>query len=159
MRKALTWIIGILVGLLIIAMVLFGASERQAYRIARGAISARVQTSQDAIDAAVADATASVDLALKMVGDLPSQQVKADLIKQDIEEIGNRLKDASQARGDAAIAQIDQSIASFNAALDKIDTESKQAENPEIKSALDRLYGVLLSVKEQLVQGILKTQQ
>ncbi len=48
----------------------------------------------------------SVDLALKLAGDLPSQQAKADLVKQDIEEIGNRLKDASEARGDAADGEI-----------------------------------------------------
>jgi hypothetical protein len=156
MRKVLPWIIGILVGLIILAMVLFGRSERQAYRTARGAINARVQTSQDRIDAAVESATATVDLALQMAGNLPSQAAAADLVKADIQEIGNRLKDASAARGDAAIAKLDASIEQFNTTLEKIDNEAKQAENPEIKSALDRLYGVLVSAKEALVQGILK---
>jgi hypothetical protein len=39
-----------------------------------------------------------VDLALQVAGDLPSQQAKADLVKQDIEEIGNRLNEAGDAR-------------------------------------------------------------
>jgi prefoldin subunit 5 len=104
-------------------------------------------------------ATKSVDLALKLAGDLPSQQAEADLIKQDIEEIGRRLKEAAQARGDAAMARLDASIEQFNKTLETVEDASRQAEDPEVKSTLDRIYGILESVKEQLVQVVLKTQQ
>jgi hypothetical protein len=86
------WIFGIVAGLAVIGFLLVGRSSRQAYRIARGAVEERVELSQERIDKAVEMATKSVDLALKLAGDLPSQQAKADLVKQDIEEIGNRLK-------------------------------------------------------------------
>src|SRR5512138_3454350 len=97
MNKFWRWFFGIVVGALLIGLLLGGHSERKAYRIARGAIEQRTETRQARIDAAVESATASVDLALKWAGDLPSQQAEADLIKADIQEIGNRLKDAADA--------------------------------------------------------------
>jgi uncharacterized protein YicC (UPF0701 family) len=159
MNKTWRWIIGIVVGLILIAFLLVGRSSRQAYRIARGAINARVETSQERIDTAVEMATKSVDLALEMSGNLPSQQAKADLVKQDIEEIGNRLKSASEARGDAAIESLNQSIDQFNTTLQTVEDASNEATNPAVKSTLDRIYGALEATKEQLVQTILNTQK
>jgi hypothetical protein len=158
MKKALTWIFVIALGLALVGWLFVGRSDRQAYRIARGAISARTQLSQDRIDAAVEMATTAVDAALVAAGDLPSQQAKADLVKQDIEEIGNRLKDASEARGDAAVQKLNTSIDAFNTALQTVDDASNQADSPVVKAKLDRIYGMLEAVKNQLVQGILKTQ-
>ena len=94
MSNTWRWIIGILAGLALIGLLFYGRSERQAYRAARGAVEERVELSQDRIDASAEMAMASVDLALKLAGDLPSQQAKADLVKQDIEEINNRLNEA-----------------------------------------------------------------
>ena len=159
MKKVWPWIVGILAGLAILALLFFGSSERQAYWAARQAVHARVDTSQDRIDAAVEEATAAVDRALEMAGDLPSQQAKADLVKQDIEEIGNRLKSASEARGDAAIERLNQSIEQFNKTLQTVEDASKEAESPAVKSILDRIYGMLEATKEQLVQTILNTQE
>jgi hypothetical protein len=159
MRKALIWIFGILAALIVVGWLFFGRSDRQAYRVAKGAVDQRVQVSQDRIDLAVELATKSVDMALLQAGNLPSQQAQADLIKQDIEEIGRRLKEVAQAQGDVAIAKLDQSIEQFNSTLDRVDSASKQAENPEVKSALDRIYGILESVKEQLTTAILNTQK
>jgi uncharacterized protein YicC (UPF0701 family) len=159
MNNTWRWIIGIVLGLVLIGLLVAGRSSRQAYRIARGAINARVQISQERIDTAVEMATKSVDLALKLSGDLPSQQAKADLVKQDIEEIGNRLKAASEARGDAAIEKLNQSIEQFNKTLQTVEDASKEAENPAVKSVLDRIYGMLEATKEQLVQTILNTQK
>jgi hypothetical protein len=159
MKKALTWIFIIAMGLALVGWVFAGRSDRQAYRIARGAISARTQMSQDRIDTAVEMATTAVDAALVAAGDLPSQQAKADLVKQDIEEIGNRLKDASQAHGDAAVQKLDASIEQFNKALQTVDDASNSADSPVVKAKLDRIYGMLEAVKNQLVEGILKTQQ
>ncbi len=159
MRKALIWIFGILAALIVVGWLFFGRSDQQAYRIARGAIQQQVQINQDKIDMAVQMATKSVDLALVQAGNLPSQQAEADLIKQDIEEIGNRLKDAAQAQGDAAMAKLDLSIEQFDKTMQRVDDASKKADNPQVKSALDRIYGILEGVKEQLVQAVLSTQQ
>jgi DNA anti-recombination protein RmuC len=159
MNNTWRWIIGIIVGLALIGLLLYGRSERRAYRIARGAIEERVEISQERIDTAVEMATKAVDLALARAGDLPSQQAKADLIKQDIEEIGNRLKAASEARGDLAIERLDQTIAQFNTTLQAVEDASKEATDPAVKSALDRLYGMLEATKEQLVQTILNAQK
>jgi len=159
MSNTWRWIIGIVAGLALIGFLWVGRSERQAYRIARGAINARVEVSQERIDTAVEMATKSVDLALKLSGDLPSQQAKADLVKQDIEEIGNRLKSASEARGDLAIERLNQSIEQFNKTLQTVEDASKEAESPAVKSILDRIYGMLEATKEQLVQTILNTQK
>ena len=153
------WIIGIVVGLALIGLLLAGRSERQAYRIARGAVEERVEMSQDRIDTATEMAMASVDLALELAGNLPSQQAKADLVKQDIEEISKRLKEASEAHGDAAIERLDESIEQFNNALQTVEDASKEADSPAVKSVLDRIYGMLEATKEQLVQTILDTQE
>ena len=120
MKKVWPWIFGIATGLIIIALLLYGRSERQAYRVARGAIAARVEVSQDRIDTMADIAAASVDLALKMAGDLPSQQAKAELVKQDIEEISKRMKEAAELRGEAAIEKLDQSIEQFNQTLQTV---------------------------------------
>jgi hypothetical protein len=159
MSNTWRWIIGIVAGLALIGWLLAGRSERQAYRTARGAVEERVELSQERIDTAVEMATKSVDLALKLAGDLPSQQAKADLIKQDIEEIGNRLKSASEARGDLAIERMDLAIEQFNKAMQTVEDASKEAESDVVKSVLDRIYGMLEATKEQLIQTILNTQQ
>lgn len=153
------WFIGIVVGVLLIGWLLVGRSDRQAYRIARGAIEQRTENTQARIDAAVASATASVDVALEWAGNLPSQQAEADLIKADIEEIGNRLNDAAEARGEAAMTALDQSIEQFNTTLETVDDASKQAEDPQVKSTLDRIYGALLAAQEQVTQAVLNTQE
>jgi seryl-tRNA synthetase len=156
MKKVWPWVLGILVGLIIVAFLLEGRSERQAYRAARGAVSARVAASQDRIDTAVEMATAAVDHALEMAGNLPSQQAKADLVQQDIEEIGNRLKDASEARGEAAIEKLDASIEQFNKTMQTVEEASKEAESEVVQSTLDRIYGMLEATKEQLAQIVLR---
>ncbi|HJS19790.1 MAG TPA: hypothetical protein VJ785_13670 [Anaerolineales bacterium] len=158
MSNTWRWIFGIIAGLAVIGLLLAGRSERQAYRIARDAIEQRTEMSQDRIDAAVEMATKSVDVALTLAGDLPSQQAAADLIKQDIEEIGNRLKEVSEARGDAAVDKLDQSIEQFNTTLDTVENASNEATDPQAKAVLDRIYGVLLATREQLTQFVLKTQ-
>ena len=159
MKKAWPWIIGIVVGLILVGWLAFGRSDRQAYRIARGAVDQRVEISQDRIDAAAEMATASVDLALKLAGDLPSQQAKAELVKQDIEEISKRMKEAAELRGEAAIEKLDQSIEQFNQTLQTVEDASKEATDPAVKSILDRIYGVLQATQEQIVQAVLNTQK
>lgn len=159
MSNTWRWIIGIVVGLIVFAFVLAGRSERQAYRIARGAVEQRVEMSQDYIDARADMAVAAVDLALKLAGDLPSQEAKADLVKQDIEEISNRLNEAAELRGEAALDRLDQSIEQFNQTLTTVEEASQEAASPAVKSLLDRIYGILEATKEQLVQTVLKTQE
>ena len=156
MKKYLAWIFGIAIALMLIAWLFVGRADRQAYRTARGAIEQRTELSQERIDMAIEMATAAVDLALAKTAELPSQEAAADLIKQDIEEIGNRLKSASEARGDLAIERLNQSIEQFNTTLQAVEDASNGAENPAVKAKLDRLYGILESVKEQLVQAVLK---
>ena len=149
------WIIGIVAGLAIIGLFFIGSEEKQAYSIARGSIQKRVEISQERIDMAVEMATTSVDLALAMAGDLPSQQAKADLVKQDIEEIGKRLTEASEMRGDLAIEKLDQSIEQFNNTMETVEDAASEADTPAVKATLDRIYGMLAATKEQLVQTIL----
>jgi hypothetical protein len=152
MRKVWPWIIGIIVGLVIVAFLVWGGSDRQAYRIARRAINARVVASQDRIDTGVEIATAAVDRALVLAGDLPSQQAYADLIKQDIQEIGNRLKDAAAAQGDAAIEQLNASIDQFNQTLDTVNKASQEATDPAAKATLYRISRLLTAAQERIVQ-------
>jgi hypothetical protein len=159
MNNKWRWIIGIVVGLGLIGLIFYGGSDRQAYHAAKGAVEERVETSQERIDTAVEMATNSVDLALAQAGNLPSQQVKADLVKQDIEEIGNRLKAVSEERGDLAIERLDESIEQFNKTLQTVEDASKEAENPAVKTVLDRIYGILEATKEQLVQTISNRQE
>lgn len=159
MKKAWPWILGVFVGLLIIGFWWSGRSERQAYRAARGAIDARVYDAQTRINNAVVAATDAVDLALKLAGDLPSQQAKADLIKQDIEEISSRLRAATEAVGDTAVDQLDQSIEQFNTTLETVEQASNEAESPAAKTLLDRIYGVLLAAQEQIVQAVLSAEE
>jgi chromosome segregation ATPase len=155
MKKVWPWIIGIVVGVTILVWIFVGRSERQAYWNARQAIHARVDVSQERIDATVEAATAAVDRALEMAGDLPSQQAKADLVKQDIEEIGNRLKDASEALGDAAIDKLDASIDQFNQTLDTVENASQEATDPAAKAALYRITRLLETAKDKIVEFLL----
>jgi len=159
MKKVLPWIIGVLVGMCIIGLIWVGSSNRQAYRTARGAVNQRVDMSQEKIDVAVEMAIAAVDKALAQAGNLPSQQAKADLVKQDIEEIGNRLKEAAEAKGDAAMDKLDQSIDQFNQTLETVDEASNEATDPAAKTILDRIYGMLVAVQEQITQIVLNTQE
>jgi hypothetical protein len=159
MKKYLAWIFGIAIALMLIAWLFVGRADRQAYRTARGAIEQRTELSQERIDMAVEMATAAVDLALQEAGNLPSQEAAADLIKQDIEEIGKRLKSAAEARGDLAIERLNQSIEQFNTTLQTVEDASNEAENPAVKAYFDRIYGILEGVKEQLVQAVLNTQE
>jgi hypothetical protein len=159
MKKAWPWIIGIVVGVVILAWFFVGRSERQAYWTARRAVHARVDTSQERIDATVAAATAAVDRALELAGSLPSQQAKADLVKQDIEEIGNRLKDASEAAGDAAIEKLDASIEQFNQTLETVEDASEEATDPAAKAALFRISRVLEAAKNKIVEFLLTAGQ
>lgn len=159
MKKVWPWILGIFVGLIILALLFVGGSERRAYRAARGAIGARVESSQDRIDTAVEMATKAVDLALEMAGDLPSQQAEADLVKQDIEEIGNRLKDASEAAGDAAIEKLDASIDQFNQTLQTVEEASEEATDPAAKAALFRISLMLEAAKDRIVEFVLTAGQ
>jgi rhamnose utilization protein RhaD (predicted bifunctional aldolase and dehydrogenase) len=148
------WIIGIVVVLGLLGLVAFGGSDRRAYHQAKGMIEQRVQLSQERIDIAVQMATKSVDLALVRAGNLPSQQAMADLIKQDIEEIGSRLDSAAQARGDLAVQRLDESIEQFNTTLQAVEDASNEATDPAAKSILDRIYGMLEGAKEQLTQTL-----
>jgi len=159
MKKVWPWIFGIVAGLIIIALISAGRSNRQAYRIARGAVEQRVEISQDRIDMAAQMATASVDLALKLAGDLPPQQAKADLVKRGIEEISSRLKEAAEARGDLAMTKLDASIELFNKTMDAVQEASAAATDPAVKSRLDRIYGILEATKEQIVQRVVNTQK
>jgi len=159
MKNGWRWVIGIVVGLVIVGFLWAGRSSRQAYRIARGGIEQRVELAQDRIDAVEEMAIAAVDLALELSAELPSQQAKADLVKQDIQEISDRLNEAAELRGDEAIDRLDQSIEAFNNALNTVEDASSEAENPVVKSTLDRIYGTLLAVQEQLTQFLITGKQ
>jgi hypothetical protein len=153
------WIIGIIVGLLLLGLLLGVRSDRQAYRTARGAINARVETAQERIDTAIQSANAAVDTALQLAGNLPSQQAAADLIKQDIEEIGNRLKDVAEARGDAAIQKLEQASEQFDTALQDVENAANDATDPKEQATLNRIYGVLIAAQEQIQQAVLSAKQ
>ena len=153
------WFFGIAVGILLVGWLIVGRSDCQAARRAGCAGGKRTENTQARIDAAVESSTASVDLALQLAGNLPSQEAKADLIKADIEEIGNRLNDAAEARGEAAIAALDQSIEQFNTTLETVEDASNEATDPQVKATLERIYGALSAGKEQLTQAVLRTQQ
>ena len=159
MKNIWRWIIGIVVGLALIGFIWAGSSSRQAYRVARGAVEKRTELTQERIDAATEMALAAVDLALEQSANLPPQQAKADLIKQDIEEISNRLKEAADLRGQAAVDKLDQSIEQFNQTLTTVEDASQQADSPETKAKLDRIYGILLTVQEQLTNFLLTAGQ
>jgi molecular chaperone GrpE (heat shock protein) len=159
MKKAWPWIIGVVVGVVILAWLIVGRAERQAYWTARRAVHARVDASQERIDATVEAATAAVDRALELAGNLPSQQAKADLVKQDIEEIGNRLKEASEAAGDAAIDKLDASIDQFNQALETVNQAEEEATLPAAKAALYRISLILETAQEKVVNFLLTAGQ
>ena len=156
MKKVWPWILGIVVGLIIVALLLGLRSNQEAYRVARGEVNARVAASQDRIDMAVEMATAAVDLALEMAGNLPSQEAYADLVKQDIEEIGNRLKEVADAHGEAAVEKLHSLSEQFDQTLQTVEDASQEATSPAAKSILDRIYGVLEAVQEQITQAVLE---
>jgi hypothetical protein len=40
-----------------------------------------------------------------------------------------------------------------------VEDASNQAEDPQVKRTLDRIYGALLAAKEQVTQAVLSTQK
>lgn len=156
MSNTWRWIIGMVVGLALLGLLFAGTSDRRAYRQARGAIETRFEVQQERIDTVVEMATTAVDIALTLSGDLPEQQAQADIVKQNIQATGDLLKAASEARGEEALQLLDQSIDQFNQTLEAVDSASREAESPAVKSILDRIYGLLLGVKEQIVQFVLR---
>jgi hypothetical protein len=159
MKNTWAWIIGIFAALFIIGLLFFGGSSRQAYRIARGAVEQRVEVSQERISTVTDMAMASVDLALKLSGDLPPQQAKADLARQAIEATSKAMQEVAQARGDLAIARLDASIKLFNTAMDTVDAAAQEAIDPVVKARLDHIYGILQATQEQITQLVLKTKK
>ena len=159
MKNIWRWIIGIVVGLVIIGMLLTLRSNQAAYNVAKGGIETRTDLTQARIDAATQMAMASVDLALKLAGDLPSQQAKADLVKQDIQEISDRLSEAATLKGDVAVQKLDTAVALFQQTLDTIDQAAQEADTPAVKAVLDHVYGVLLATQEQLTQFLITAGQ
>jgi hypothetical protein len=159
MKNIWRWIIGIVVGLVIIGVLFTIRSNKQAYNVARGAIENRTALTQNKIDAVTQMAMTSVDLAVKLAGDLPSQQAQADLVKQDIQEISTRLSDAVNLKGQLAVDKLDQSIAQFDQTLQAVDQAAQTADTPAVKAIFDRIYGVLSATEEQLKQFILTAGQ
>ncbi len=159
MRKVITWIVGIVVALMLVGFVFAGSSSRQAYRAARGAINQRTQLTQDKIDMAVQMASKAVDLAMVQAVKVPLAQASADLIKQKITAVGNVLKEAAQLRGDAAVARLNASMALFDQAMQVVADAAKQSVDPATQFALERIYGILETAKEQLSQTVLNPQQ
>jgi hypothetical protein len=158
MNNTWRWIFGIITGLAIFGLVLAGRSDRQAYRIARGAIEQRVINRQDRIYVAAELAMKAVDLALLRSGDLPGNYAQAAEIKQKIEEVAYAMILITDARGDVAAEKLDKTIDVYNNTLQAVEDASKEAESPAVKSTLDRIYGILEGAKELLVQTIVKTQ-
>jgi hypothetical protein len=159
MKNIWRWIIGIVVGLAIIGVLLTIRSNRAAYNVAKGGIEKRTELTQARIDAATQMSMASVDLALKLAGDLPSQQAKADLVKQDIQEISDRLSEAATLKGDVAVQKLDTAVALFQQTLDTVDQAAQEADTPAVKAVLDHVYGVLLATQEQLTQFLITAGQ
>jgi hypothetical protein len=159
MKSIWRWIIGIVVGLVIIGLLFALRSDKQAYNVAKGAIESRTTLTQDRIDAATQMATASVDLALKMAGDLPSQQAKADLVKQDIQAIHDRLSEAADLRGQLAVDKLDAAVAQFDQTLSAVDQAAQEADTPAVKAALDRIYGTLVATQAALTNFLVTAGQ
>jgi hypothetical protein len=159
MKNIWRWIIGIVVGLVIIGLVFTVRSNKQAYNVARGTIEKKTELTQTRVDTATQMAMTSVDLALKLAGNLPSQQAQADLIKQDIQEINNRLSEAAALKGDLAVQKLDAAIALFNQTLTAVDQAAQEADTPAVKAVFDRIYGVLVAAQEQLTNFLLTAGQ
>ena len=104
-------------------------------------------------------AMTSVDLAVKLAGNLPSQQAKGDLVKQDIQEISTRLSEAADLKGQLAVDKLDQTIAQFDQTLQAVDQAAQEADTPAVKAIFDRIYGVLSATEEQLKQFLLTAGQ
>jgi hypothetical protein len=159
MKNIWRWIIGIVVALVIVGLLVGLRSDKQAYDYARSFIEKRTTLTQGRIDAATQMATASVDLALKLAGDLPSQQAQADLVKQDIQEISNRLSEAADLRGQLAVDKLDQAVAQFDQTLTAVDQAAQEADTPAVKAVLDRIYGSLVATQEALTNFLVTAGQ
>jgi hypothetical protein len=159
MKNIWRWIIGIVVGLAIVGLLVTVRSNKEAYNYARSFIEKRTTLSQTRIDAATQMAMASVDLALKMSGDLPSQQAKADVVKQDIQAIHDRLSEAADLRGQLAVDKLNQAVDQFDQTLSTVDQAAQEADTPAIKAVFDRIYGVLVATQEALTNFLITAGQ
>jgi len=69
------------------------------------------------------------------------------------------LKDATEARGEAAIQKLDQVSEQFNTTLQDVEKAANDATEPKEQAILNRIYGVLLSAQEQVQQAVLSANQ
>jgi hypothetical protein len=159
MKNVWRWIAGILIGLAILGLLGFVRSNKQAYEYAHSFIENRTSLTQARIDAATQAAMTSVDLALKLTAELPSQQAAADLIKQDIQEIHDRLSEAADLRGELAVDKLNLAVDKFNQTLSAVDQAAQEADTPAVKAVFDRIYGVLLSAQEQVTNFLITAGQ
>ena len=147
-------------GLLIWAGCLLDASDRQAYRIARGAIEQRTDTSKPGSTQPSTSATASVDLALKLAGNLPSQQAEGR--PGQAGHRGDRQPLEGRFRSTRRCGRCKLWTSPSNSSTPRCrrwTMPPKKRTIPQVKATLDRIYGVLLAAKEQLTQAVLDMQQ
>jgi chromosome segregation ATPase len=121
------------------------------------AVEATVEVQQEKIDTFFAVAEAHVVAAIELTNALPSQQAKADLLLQDLEEINKRLNEAVETEADVKVAALEavaQQIETVKATVEEILETAVDQVPEEAKDALEQLQNELEELQKKVQDEI-----
>ena len=95
------------------------------------AIDETVEMTQEDIEANIKLLKSQVDQATVEAGNLPSQKFNANLVKQDLDEIGKRLDKAAEQEGEAAKQEFQKAVDDYNDLIDKVNEAADEASGEE----------------------------
>ena len=140
------WVVGVIAVIAIIALIVADASSHDRYLVAH-------QVSEPQLTQQEADAVAGAVAAVEQAADDARGRLTegAAEVRSDLDDLGEQLRDAAQARGNEASAHLDAAIAWLDETIADIDDAAESAGRPEVEEALDDLKGRLSDVQERLV--------
>jgi DNA repair exonuclease SbcCD ATPase subunit len=127
--------------------------EQQARERVEQSINETTEIRKENVRATIEQLKTQVDEATVEAGNLPSQQYKADLAKQDLEEIGNRLEKAVALEGEQAKQQLESAVNGYNGLIEEVNQAADQATGEE-RARLTAFATYLETRKEEVVNAI-----
>ena len=127
--------------------------EQQAQQRLEQEIDKTTETKQEEIKTDIDLLKSQVDEATVEAGNLPSQQYKAELAKQDLDEIGRRLEKAAELEGEASKQELQSAVDGYNGLIDEVNQAATKATGEE-KAQLTAFASYLETRKQEVVKAI-----
>lgn len=154
--KKTEWIaLGVILSALSPSPLLISCSspEQQAQQKVDKAIDEAADLKKEDVATTIAGLKAQVDRAVEDAGSLPSQELQADVVKQDLDEIQKRLEAAVDLRSEELKAELQQSADRLDDLIAQVDEAAGKATG-EAKAQLEAYSTYLNTLKEETVKAI-----